>query len=140
MQKKGLYPGTWFLKSPGDPYVFTMRENLPFVLSALLLQTANPFHFSRAQLRRPSRRAEVRCSLDMEAPTVAAVRPAQQLERDIFCNRELNMKQIEAIGFDMDYTLAQYNEAFDMLAFEGAKDKLIDMGYPSEARSRRPVV
>ena len=105
--------------------MFTMRENLPFVLSALLLQTANPFHFSRAQLRRPSRRAEVRCSLDMEAPTVAAVRPAQQLERDIFCNRELNMKQIEAIGFDMDYTLAQYNYAFELLAFEGAKQKLV---------------
>ena len=30
--------------------------------------------------------------------------------REIFCNRELNMQQIEAVGFDMDYTLAQYNE------------------------------
>merc|ERR1719247_2768897 len=43
------------------------------------------------------------------------------------------MANIEAVGFDMDYTLAQYNEAFDMLAFEGAKDKLVDMGYPEEA-------
>ena len=45
---------------------------------------------------------------------------------------ELNMANIEAVGFDMDYTLAQYNEAFDMLAFEGAKDKLVDMGYPAK--------
>ena len=34
------------------------------------------------------------------------------------------MDQIEAIGFDMDYTLAQYNTAFDLLAYEGAKQKL----------------
>jgi HAD superfamily 5'-nucleotidase-like hydrolase len=43
------------------------------------------------------------------------------------------MANIEAVGFDMDYTLAQYNEAFDLLAFEGAKDQLIVMGYPEEA-------
>jgi hypothetical protein len=28
--------------------------------------------------------------------------------RKIFCNRSLNMKSIKAVGFDMDYTLAQY--------------------------------
>ena len=27
------------------------------------------------------------------------------------------MEQYEAIGFDMDWTLAQYNEDFDLLAF-----------------------
>ena len=52
---------------------------------------------------------------------------------DVFCNRELNMQQIEAIGFDMDWTLAQYNRDFDLLAYNGAKQKLIDMfGYPEE--------
>lgn len=50
---------------------------------------------------------------------------------DLFCNRELTMDQIEAIGFDMDWTLAQYNEAFDLLAFNGAKEKLVTwLGYP----------
>lgn len=50
---------------------------------------------------------------------------------DLFCNRELTMGQIEAIGFDMDWTLAQYNEAFDLLAFNGAKEKLVSwLGYP----------
>lgn len=38
---------------------------------------------------------------------------------DLFCNREVTMGQIEAVGFDMDWTLAQYNEAFDLLAFNG---------------------
>ena len=50
---------------------------------------------------------------------------------DLFCNRELTMDQIEAIGFDMDWTIAQYNEAFDLLAFNGAKEKLVTwLGYP----------
>lgn len=35
------------------------------------------------------------------------------------------MGQIEAVGFDMDWTLAQYNEEFDLLAFEGSKVLLI---------------
>ena len=39
--------------------------------------------------------------------------------------------QIESIGFDMDWTLAQYTTAFDLLAYEGAKAKLVqDYGYP----------
>jgi len=51
---------------------------------------------------------------------------------DLFCNRELNMRQIEAVGFDMDWTLAQYNEAFDLLAYNGAKEKLVNwLGYPA---------
>lgn len=45
---------------------------------------------------------------------------------DIFCNRELKMQNLAAIGFDMDYTLARYQQpAFDKLAFDGAKEKLV---------------
>jgi len=53
---------------------------------------------------------------------------------DVFCNRELRLDNIRAIGFDMDYTLAQYNQpAFDQLAFDGAKEKLVhSLGYPKE--------
>ena len=53
---------------------------------------------------------------------------------EIFCNRELRMSGIRAVGFDMDYTLAQYKQpAFDQLAFDGAKEKLVHkMGYPEE--------
>ena len=44
------------------------------------------------------------------------------------------MGGIQAIGFDMDYTLAQYQQpAFDKLAFDGAKEKLVSkLGYPKE--------
>jgi len=52
---------------------------------------------------------------------------------DMFCNRELNMVNVDVVGFDMDWTLAQYNEAFDLLAYNGAKEKLVaDFGYPIE--------
>ncbi|CAJ1966838.1 unnamed protein product [Cylindrotheca closterium] len=53
---------------------------------------------------------------------------------DIFCNRELKQEAITAIGFDMDYTLVQYKQpAFDELAFNGAKEKLVNsLGYPKE--------
>jgi len=53
---------------------------------------------------------------------------------DVFCNRELRLDNIRAIGFDMDYTLAQYHQPkFDQLAFDGAKEKLVhSLGYPAE--------
>ncbi|XP_010539907.1 PREDICTED: 5'-nucleotidase domain-containing protein 4 isoform X2 [Tarenaya hassleriana] len=54
--------------------------------------------------------------------------------KQIFCNRPLNMRNIVAVGFDMDYTLAQYRpETFETLAYEGTIRKLVyDLGYPSE--------
>ena len=52
---------------------------------------------------------------------------------DLFCTRELNMEVMEAIGFDMDFTLAQYTLDFDLLAYNGAKEKLVALfGYPKE--------
>lgn len=57
--------------------------------------------------------------------------------KQIFCNRSLNMKSIEAIGFDMDYTLAQYKaDTFESLAYNGTVQKLVqDLNYPSEVCS-----
>lgn len=68
-------------------------------------------------------------------PAVAQLPAKRSLTTlDIFCNRELKLGAIRAIGFDMDYTLAQYQQpAFDRLAFDGAKQKLVDnFGYPRE--------
>lgn len=50
----------------------------------------------------------------------------------IYVNRTLNMKQISAIGFDMDYTLVRYNlEAFEMMTYKEIKKKLLEMrNYP----------
>ncbi|ERN17467.1 5'-nucleotidase domain-containing protein 4 isoform X2 [Amborella trichopoda] len=56
------------------------------------------------------------------------------MEKQIFCNRSLNMRSIVAVGFDMDYTLAQYKpETFETLAYDGTVKKLVyNLGYPPE--------
>src|SRR5215213_2693866 len=50
----------------------------------------------------------------------------------IYVNRTLNMKQIAAIGFDMDYTLVRYDsDAFEEMTYKEMKKKLIEVkGYP----------
>lgn len=54
--------------------------------------------------------------------------------KQIFCNRSLNMKNIVAVGFDMDYTLAQYKpDTFEILTYEGTVKKLVfELGYPQQ--------
>lgn len=49
----------------------------------------------------------------------------------IHCNRNLRLDQIVAVGFDMDYTLAIYNQAeMDRLSIGATTRKLVEMGYP----------
>lgn len=52
----------------------------------------------------------------------------------IYVNRTLNMKQIAAIGFDMDYTLVRYDSgAFEEMTYRAIINKLIELkGYPAE--------
>lgn len=53
----------------------------------------------------------------------------------IFVNRTLNMKQIAAIGFDMDYTLVRYDsEAFEEMTYKEMVKKLINKKYPSKVK------
>jgi HAD superfamily 5'-nucleotidase-like hydrolase len=55
----------------------------------------------------------------------------------VFCNRNLRMETIEMIGFDMDYTLALYQqERLEQLSIELTLQKLVDKhGYAPEIRS-----
>lgn len=51
--------------------------------------------------------------------------------RGIFCSRTLNFRSITAIGYDMDYTLVQYNvRAWEGRAYDYGMDNLRSMGYP----------
>ncbi|XP_076912277.1 uncharacterized protein LOC143570532 [Bidens hawaiensis] len=54
--------------------------------------------------------------------------------KQIFCNTAVNMKNVVAVGFDMDYTLAKYKvDTFESLTYEGVVKKLItNLGYPQE--------
>ncbi|RDX95100.1 Cytosolic purine 5'-nucleotidase, partial [Mucuna pruriens] len=68
--------------------------------------------------------------------------PKTDIGKQIFCNRPLNMKNIVAVGFDMDYTLAQYiPETFESLAYQHTVEKLVyDMHYPPEVCTINLVV
>ena len=57
--------------------------------------------------------------------------------RRVFTNRNLRLESIQAIGFDMDHTLAVYNtENFDRLCFEMAIERLIAIkGFPEAIRA-----
>lgn len=49
----------------------------------------------------------------------------------VFCNRGLRMTNISHVGFDMDYTLAIYDQArMDRLSIEATREKLLARGYP----------
>jgi HAD superfamily 5'-nucleotidase-like hydrolase len=53
--------------------------------------------------------------------------------RQIFVNRNLRMDKIEAVGFDMDYTLAMYHlQQLETLAFRMTLARMIStLGYPA---------
>ena len=59
------------------------------------------------------------------------------IQRRIFCNRNLRMDSLEYIGFDMDYTLALYQqESLESLSIQLTLENLIaDFGYPEAIRS-----
>ena len=60
--------------------------------------------------------------------------------RRIYCNRGLRMDQIDWVGFDMDYTLAQYRQdQMDRLTIQAALDKLIAQGFPESLRGLDPT-
>lgn len=53
--------------------------------------------------------------------------------RRVFVNRNLRLGQIDWVGFDMDYTLAIYNQPeMDSLSIQGTIGKLAARGYPEE--------
>jgi len=60
-------------------------------------------------------------------------------ERGVFVNRTLNMRSVEAVGYDMDYTLIHYNvDVWEAAAFDAARDILAASGWPVEALTFDP--
>ena len=54
--------------------------------------------------------------------------------RRIFSNRTLNLRQVRAIGYDMDYTLIHYRvEEWEGRAYDYAKNKLAALGWPVQS-------
>ncbi|EOY06936.1 HAD-superfamily hydrolase, subfamily IG, 5'-nucleotidase isoform 2 [Theobroma cacao] len=73
---------------------------------------------------------------DLGIPSPSAVRLSP---RGIFCSRTLNLRSISAIGYDMDYTLIQYNVmAWEGRAYDYCMDNLKNMGFPVEGLAFDP--
>ena len=54
-------------------------------------------------------------------------------ERNIFTNRTLNMRSIQAIGYDMDYTLIQYDvKRGERVMYDYLKRNMLALGWPVE--------
>ncbi|HEX4446691.1 MAG TPA: HAD-IG family 5'-nucleotidase [Polyangiaceae bacterium] len=62
--------------------------------------------------------------------------PGIARHRRVFCNRNLRMNGIAWVGFDMDYTLAIYNQKeMDELSIRATIEKLVARGYPDFIRT-----
>ncbi|OIP40595.1 MAG: hypothetical protein AUK47_08075 [Deltaproteobacteria bacterium CG2_30_63_29] len=57
----------------------------------------------------------------------------EERKRGLFCNRTLNLGGIQAIGYDMDYTLVHYDVVeWERCAYSFIKRKLLERGFPVE--------
>ena len=57
--------------------------------------------------------------------------PLPDRSRRVYCNRSLRFDQLEWVGFDMDYTLAIYDQQqMDQLSVGATIRKLVERGYP----------
>ncbi|MCP4898459.1 MAG: HAD-IG family 5'-nucleotidase [bacterium] len=61
------------------------------------------------------------------------------IPRQVFASRTLNLRAIEAIGYDMDYTLVHYNvEAWERRAYDRLKELLTARGWPVQDLEFKP--
>jgi 5'-nucleotidase len=75
-------------------------------------------------------------SLPIDEFLARAPSPGIPRHRRIFCNRNLRMSDLTWVGFDMDYTLAIYNQQeMDELSIKATIEKLVARGYPDWVRS-----
>ena len=66
--------------------------------------------------------------------------PQPAANRGVHANRTLNLRSIQAIGYDMDYTLVHYNVAeWEERAFEHARGRLAEKGWPVDALQFDPA-
>lgn len=69
--------------------------------------------------------------LPLEDLLVRAPGPGIPRAKRVFVNRDLRMSTISYVGFDMDYTLAIYDQPeMDRLSIEATVTKLVKRGYP----------
>lgn len=73
---------------------------------------------------------------EFESPTGSVFPPP--LGRRVYCNRNMRLDQVKAVGFDMDYTLAVYRQdEMDRQSIEATVAKLVERGYPEALLSMK---
>ncbi|XP_055929014.1 cytosolic purine 5'-nucleotidase-like isoform X1 [Argiope bruennichi] len=90
----------------------------------------------------PGRKMETLCSGDNDdsrsesaSSTTQSRRYYRATQHRVFVNRSLHLEKIKFFGFDMDYTLAQYNSPeYEALQFRLIVNRLICIGYPKEIK------
>ncbi len=86
--------------------------------------------------RSPARVNPHQLSLPIDEYLSRSHRPGIARPRRIFCNRNLRLSHVAWVGFDMDYTLAIYNQReMDELSIRATIEKLVGRGYPESIRS-----
>ncbi len=69
----------------------------------------------------------------MESGGSEKTEPLSPRSRRVFCNRTLNLRAIQAIGLDMDYTLIHYRyELWEAHAYAHTQRRLVAAGLPVE--------
>jgi 5'-nucleotidase len=59
----------------------------------------------------------------------------------VFCNRTLNLRNIKAIGYDMDYTIVNYHsERWEERAYDYLKQYFLNIGWPVQNLEFDPTV
>ena len=77
--------------------------------------------------------------VSLRTPTQPSASHAVGSSKGIFCNRTLNLRGIQAIGYDMDYTLIHYKmRAWEQRAYSYLKQRLMTKGWPVDQLSFKP--
>src|SRR5262249_53975693 len=87
--------------------------------------------FSKKMDPTPEEQPQLILPFDGVEPFIEAPKIARH--RRVFCNRNIHLSQLAWVGFDMDYTLAIYNQSgMDALSIRSTIAKLRDKrGYPA---------
>jgi 5'-nucleotidase len=88
----------------------------------------------RSELIDPALLAQLAPSTDRELLRQTQNDPNPPLEQRVFVNRTLRMEKIRYVGFDLDWTLADYDrDQMSRLAFKLTLERLVErFGYPPE--------
>jgi HAD superfamily 5'-nucleotidase-like hydrolase len=78
-------------------------------------------------------RLKLECSQIVDS---SSINNQLQNPKGVFCNNEIDLKDIKVYGFDFDYTLAHYDVSLYRLIFDLARDSLIlTYKYPNQLKN-----